>query len=126
VLKEKPAEAQITSHALMLRSGMIRQQASGIYTWLPLGLKVLDNVKSIIQKNMNAAGCIEMLMPCIQSADLWIKSGRYDAYGKETLRMKDRNDNELLFGPTNEEVIRNTPIRNPLIWINNSLEKNTK
>ncbi len=107
VLKEKPAEAQITSHALMLRAGMIRQQASGIYTWLPLGLRVLDNVKSIIQKNMDKAGCIELLMPCIQPAELWIKSGRYDAYGKETLRMKDRNDNELLFGPTNEEVITN-------------------
>ncbi|MGV2431939.1 MAG UNVERIFIED_CONTAM: proline--tRNA ligase [Rickettsiaceae bacterium] len=105
VLKEKPAESQVTSHALMLRAGMIRQLASGIYIWLPLGLKVLENVKAIIRKNMDQVGCVEMLMPCIQSAELWIKSGRYDAYGKETLRMKDRHDNELLFGPTNEEVI---------------------
>lgn len=105
VLKEKPAEAQVTSHAYMLRAGMIRQLASGIYVWLPLGLKTLENVKKIIQKNMNEAGCIEFLMPCIQPAELWKQSGRYDAYGKETMRITDRNDNELLLGPTGEEVI---------------------
>ncbi len=105
VLKEKPAEAQVTSHSLMLRAGMIRQQSSGIYIWLPLGLKVLENVKSIVRKNMDAAGCIEMLMPCIQPAELWVESGRYDDYGSEMLRIIDRNDNKLLFGPTNEEVV---------------------
>ena len=105
VLKENPTEAQVTSHSLMLRAGMIRQQSSGIYIWLPLGLKVLRNVQEIIRMNMNAAGCIEMLMPCVQPAELWIESGRYDSYGKEMLRFKDRHDNEMLFGPTNEEVI---------------------
>jgi len=105
VLKEKPAEAQVTSHALMLRAGMIRQQASGIYTWLPLGLKVLQNIQDIVRENMNKAGCIELLMPCIQPAELWHESGRYDAYGKEMLRITDRHDSQLLFGPTNEEVI---------------------
>ena len=105
VLKEMPSEAQVVSHALMLRAGMIRQQSSGIYIWLPLGLKVLENVKSIIRNNMNAAGCTELLMPCIQPSELWIESGRYDSYGKEMLRIIDRNDNHLLFSPTNEEVI---------------------
>jgi prolyl-tRNA synthetase len=105
VLKEKPAEAQVASHALMLRAGMIRQQASGIYSWLPLGLKVLQNISEIVRKSMNEAGCIELLMPCMQPAELWIESGRYEAYGKEMLRIKDRHDNDLLFGPTAEEVI---------------------
>lgn len=105
VLKEKPAEAQVTSHALMLRAGMIRQQASGIYSWLPLGLKVLQNIQAIVRKNMEAAGCIEVLMPCMQPAELWIESERYDAYGKEMLRITDRHDNHMLFGPTNEEMI---------------------
>ena len=104
-LKENPSEAQVTSHSLMLRAGMIRQQSSGIYIWLPLGLKVLRNVQRIIRMNMNAVGCIELLMPCVQPAELWIESGRYDSYGKEMLRFKDRHDNEMLFGPTNEEVI---------------------
>lgn len=107
VLKEKPSEAQVTSHSLMLRAGMIRQLASGIYVWLPLGLKVLENVKEIVRKHMNQAGCVELLMPCIQPAELWHKSGRYEAYGKETMRIIDRNDNELLLGPTAEEVIAN-------------------
>jgi prolyl-tRNA synthetase len=105
VLKEKPLEAQIISHSLMLRSAMIRQQTAGIYSWLPLGLKVLKNIENIIRLNMNAARCIELLMPCVQSADLWIESGRFDDYGKEMLRFQDRHDNTLLFGPTNEEVI---------------------
>ena len=105
VLKEKPAEAQIVSHTLMLRAGMIRQQNSGIYVWLPLGLKVLQNIQKIVVENMNASGCIELLMPTIQPAELWQASGRYDNYGKEMLRIVDRHDNNLLFGPTNEEVI---------------------
>lgn len=105
VLKEQPQESQIISHSLMLRSGMIRQQAAGIYTWLPLGLKVLKNIENIVRFNMNAVGCIELLMPCIQPAELWIESGRFDNYGKEMLRFKDRHENMLLFGPTNEDMI---------------------
>lgn len=105
VLKENPVEAKVTSHSLMLRSGMIRQQASGIYTWLPLGLKVLKNVENIVRKHMNEAGAIELLMPCIQPAELWKQSGRYEAYGKETMIITDRHNNELLLGPTAEEVI---------------------
>lgn len=105
VLKEKPAEAQITSHSLMLRSGMISQLASGIYVWLPLGLKVLKNVEKIIRKHMDEAGAIELQMPCMQPAELWKKSGRYDAYGKETIKFLDRHDNEMLLGPSGEEVV---------------------
>ena len=105
VLKEKPAEAQVTSHALMLRAGMMKQQCSGIYTWLPLGLKALRNVQNIVHTNMQKIGAIELLMPCIQSAELWEESGRYEDYGKEMLRIVDRHDSRLLFGPTNEEVI---------------------
>lgn len=105
ILKENPKEAEIASHRLMLRSGMIRQQASGIYTWLPLGKKVLDKVCNIIREEQNRAGALEILMPTIQSADLWRESGRYDAYGLEMLRIKDRQERELLFGPTNEEMI---------------------
>lgn len=105
VLKEQPIEAQVISHSLMLRSGMIRQQAAGIYSWLPLGLKVLKNIESIVRLNMNAAGCIELLMPCAQPAELWIESGRYEAYGKEMLRFKDRHENMLLFGPSGEDMI---------------------
>lgn len=105
VLKENPAEAKVVSHLLMLRAGMIRQQSSGLYIWLPLGLKVLKNIEEIVRFNMHAIGGIELLMPCIQPAELWLESGRYDDYGKEMLRIKDRHDNDLLFGPTNEEVI---------------------
>lgn len=105
VLKDQPAEASVVSHALMLRSGMIRQHASGIYNWLPLGLKVLKNVEKIVRFNMDASGFVEILMPCVQSAQLWKESGRYDDYGKEMLRFCDRHDHELLFGPTNEEVV---------------------
>lgn len=105
VLKDKPAEASVVSHALMLRSGMIRQHASGVYNWLPLGLKVLKNVERIVRFNMDAAGFIEILMPCVQTAELWKESGRYEAYGKEMLRFKDRHDHELLYGPTNEEAV---------------------
>lgn len=105
VLKEKPAESQIVSHTLMFRSGMIRQSAAGIYNWLPLGLKVLKNIEKIIRFNMDAAGFIEILMPCVQDGELWRQTGRLDVYGKEMLRFKDRHNHDLLFGPTNEEVV---------------------
>jgi prolyl-tRNA synthetase len=104
-LKENPVDATIVSHQLMIRAGMIRQTASGIYTWLPLGLKVLRKVEKIIRDEMNAAGALEVLMPTIQPAELWQESGRYDAYGKEMLRIKDRHDRDILYGPTHEEVI---------------------
>ncbi len=104
-LKETPAEAQIASHRLMLRAGMIRQMASGIYAWLPTGLRVLSKISQIVREEQDAIGAQELLMPTIQSADLWRESGRYDAYGKEMLRITDRHDRELLYGPTNEEMI---------------------
>jgi len=104
-LKETPAEAQIVSHRLMLRAGLVRQMASGIYAWLPAGLRVLSKIEEIVRQEQDAAGAQEMLMPTIQSADLWRESGRYDAYGKEMLRITDRHERELLFGPTNEEMI---------------------
>ncbi len=102
---DTPSDATIVSHKLMLRAGMIRQSASGIYTWLPLGLKVLNNITKITANEMKKAGSIELLMPTIQPADLWQESGRFDAYGPEMLRMKDRHEREILFGPTNEELI---------------------
>ncbi len=103
--KDIPAEAEIISHQLMIRSGMIKQSSAGIYSWLPLGLKVLKNIENIVREEQNNAGAIELLMPTIQSADLWIKSGRYDDYGKEMLRIQDRGGREMLYGPTNEELI---------------------
>ena len=105
VLKQNPAEAQITSHRLMLRAGMMRQEAAGIYAWLPLGLRVLKKVEQIVREEMNRAGAIEILMPTLQLADLWRESGRYEAYGAEMLRITDRHDRELLYGPTNEEMV---------------------
>ena len=105
ILKESPSEAKIKSHQLMLRSGMIRQSSSGIYSWLPLGFKVLKNIEKIVRQEQNKAGAIELLMPTIQSAEIWKESGRYDDYGKEMLRIKDRQDRDLLYGPTNEELI---------------------
>ena len=105
VLKETPNEAQIVSHRLMLRAGMIRQEAAGIYAWLPLGLRVLQKVEAIVREEMDRAGAVQMLMPTLQLADLWRESGRYDAYGPEMLRIKDRHDRELLYGPTNEEMV---------------------
>jgi prolyl-tRNA synthetase len=105
VLKEEPKDAEIVSHRLMLRAGMIRQQAAGLYAWLPLGYKVLRKIQNIIEEEQARAGAVQMLMPTIQSADLWRESGRYDDYGKEMLRITDRHDRDLLFGPTNEEVI---------------------
>ena len=104
-LKEDPAEAQIASHRLMLRAGMVRQASAGIYSWLPLGHRVLKRVEQIVREEQDAAGCQEMLMPTIQAADLWRESGRYDGYGLEMLRIKDRHDREMLYGPTNEEQI---------------------
>jgi prolyl-tRNA synthetase len=105
ILRETPKEAEIVSHRLMLRAGMIRQEAAGIYAWLPLGLRVLKKIEEIVREEQDRAGAIELLMPTIQSAELWRESGRYDAYGKEMLRISDRHEREMLFGPTNEEMI---------------------
>jgi prolyl-tRNA synthetase len=105
VLKETPSEAQIVSHRYMLRAGMIRQEAAGIYAWLPLGFRVLKKVEQIVREEMDRAGAVELLMPTLQLADLWRESGRYDAYGPEMLRIADRHERELLYGPTNEEMI---------------------
>ena len=105
VLKETPAEAQIASHRLMLRAGMIKQASAGIYSWLPLGYRVLRRIEQIVHEEQQRAGHIPMLMPTLQSADLWRESGRYDAYGPEMLRFRDRQDREMLYGPTNEELI---------------------
>ncbi|HVF83351.1 MAG TPA: proline--tRNA ligase [Sphingomicrobium sp.] len=105
VLKESPSDAQIVSHKLMLRAGLVRQTAAGIYAWLPLGLRVLRKIEQIVRAEQDRAGSIEMLMPTMQSADLWRESGRYDAYGPEMLRIRDRHDREMLYGPTNEEML---------------------
>lgn len=105
VLKETPADATIASHKYMLRAGMIKQNSAGIYSWLPLGFKVLKKIEQIVREEQNKAGAIEMLMPTIQSADLWKETGRYDAYGPEMLRITDRHEREMLFGPTNEDMI---------------------
>ncbi len=105
VLKETPAEAQIVSHRLMLRAGMIRQASAGIYSWLPLGYKVLRRIEDIVHEEQQRAGHIPVLMPTIQSADLWRESGRYDDYGQEMLRIRDRHERDMLYGPTNEELI---------------------
>lgn len=104
-LRETPAEAEIVSHRLMLRAGLVRQASAGIYSWLPLGKRVLAKIERIVREEQNAAGAQEILMPTIQSADLWRKSGRYDAYGAEMLRIRDRQDRDLLYGPTNEEQV---------------------
>ncbi len=105
VLRETPKEAEIVSHQLMLRAGMVRQSAAGIYSWLPLGLRVLKKIEGVIREEQNRAGAVELLMPTIQSADLWRESGRYEAYGKEMLRITDRHERDILYGPTAEEVI---------------------
>lgn len=105
VLKENPKEAQIASHRLMLRAGMIQQSSAGIYSWLPLGLKVLSKIESIVREEQNKAGAVEIKMPTIQPAELWQESGRYDDYGLEMLRLKDRHDRDMLYGPTNEEQV---------------------
>ena len=104
-LKETPAEAQIMSHRLMLRAGLVRQTSAGIYAWLPLGFRVLRRIERIVREEQDAAGAQEMLMPTLQPAELWRQSGRYEDYGKEMLRIRDRQERELLYGPTNEEMI---------------------
>lgn len=105
ILKETPKEAEIVSHRLMLRAGMLRQEAAGIYAWLPLGFRVLKKIEKIVREEQDRAGALELLMPTLQLADLWRESGRYDAYGPEMLRIQDRHKRELLYGPTNEEMI---------------------
>src|SRR6185436_6068046 len=105
ILREVPKEAEIVSHRLMLRAGMMRQEAAGIYAWLPLGFRVLKKIEQIVREEQDRAGAIELLMPTLQLADLWRESGRYDAYGPEMLRIQDRHDRELLYGPTNEDMI---------------------
>src|SRR5215469_14774984 len=105
ILRETPKEAEIVSHRLMLRAGMIRQAGAGIYTWLPLGFRVLKKIERIVREEQDRSGAVELLMPTLQQADLWRESGRYDAYGKEMLRITDRHERELLYGPTNEEQI---------------------
>jgi prolyl-tRNA synthetase len=105
ILKETPKEADIVSHRLMLRAGMIRQQSAGIYSWLPLGHRVLKKIEQIVREEQDRSGAVELLMPTIQSADLWRESGRYDDYGKEMLRITDRHDRDMLYGPTNEEMV---------------------
>jgi prolyl-tRNA synthetase len=105
LLRETPKEAEIASHRLMLRAGMVRQEAAGIYAWLPLGFRVLKKIEEIVRQEQNRAGAIELLMPTLQLADLWRESGRYDAYGPEMLRITDRHERDMLYGPTNEEMI---------------------
>ena len=105
LLKETPSDATIASHRYMLRAGMVKQDSAGIYIWLPLGFKVLKKIEQIVREEQNKAGAVEMLMPTIQSANHWKETGRYDAYGPEMLRIKDRGDRELLYGPTNEDMI---------------------
>src|SRR5271155_4286503 len=104
-LRENPSEAKIVSHRLMLRAGMIRQATAGIYSWLPLGFRVLKKIEQIVREEQDRAGAQEMLMPTLQPAELWRESGRYDDYGKEMLRITDRHDAGLLYGPTTEELI---------------------
>src|ERR1700723_2806397 len=105
ILRETPKEAEVVSHRVVLRRGMIRQEAAGIYAFLPLGLRVLTKVCQIVREEQDRSGAIELLMPTIQSADLWRESGRYEAYGKEMLRIKDRHERDMLYGPTNEEQV---------------------
>ena len=105
ILRETPKEAEIVSHRLMLRAGLIRQEAAGIYAFLPLGHRVLQKVCKIVREEQDRAGAIEMLMPTVQPAELWREIGRYDVYGKEMLRLQDRHERDMLYGPTNEEMI---------------------
>ena len=103
--KEKPIDAKIPSHQLMIRSGMIKQESAGIYSWLPIGLKVLKKIEKIVREEQEKAGAIEILMPTLQSSELWSESGRYDSYGDEMLRITDRHSRTLVYGPTNEEQV---------------------
>src|SRR5689334_17302180 len=104
-LKEAPSEAEVISHKLMLRAGLIKRLTSGVYTWMPLGLRVLRKVENIIREEMNRSGAIELFMPAVQPAELWIESTRWEQYGPELLRIKDRHKRDFCFGPTHEEVI---------------------
>lgn len=104
-LKETPADAEVVSHQLMLRAGLIRRLASGMYTWLPLGYRVLRKVENIVREEMDRAGALELLMPAVQPAELWQESGRWEQYGPELLRIRDRHDRDFCFGPTHEEII---------------------
>ncbi|MBR7002156.1 MAG: proline--tRNA ligase, partial [Neisseriaceae bacterium] len=104
-LKEAPAEAELASHRLMLRSGLIRRISSGLYAWLPMGLRVVRKVENIVREEMNKAGAIELLMPMVQPAELWQESGRWEFYGKELLRLQDRHERDFCLGPTHEEII---------------------
>src|SRR5512134_313696 len=104
ILKENPKEAEIVSHRLMLRAGMIRQEAAGIYAWLPLGFRVLKKIEQIVREEQDRAGALELLMPTLQLAEIWKESGRYEVYGKEMLPISDRHDREMLYRPTKEEV----------------------
>ena len=103
--KDTPSDAEVISHKLMIRSGMIKKLASGLYTWMPLGLKILKRIENIIRKEMNRVGALEIFMPAIQPAELWKESGRWDKYGPELLRISDRHDRDFCFGPTHEEII---------------------
>ena len=105
ILRETPKDAEIISHRLMLRAGMVRQESAGIYAWLPFGHRALAKITQIVREEQDRSGALELLMPTIQSAELWRESGRYDAYGKEMLRISDRHERDMLFGPTNEEMI---------------------
>jgi len=105
IIKDLPTEAKIKSHQLMLRTGMIKQSSAGIYSWLPLGFKIMKQIEQIVREEQNAIGAQEMLMPTIQSSEIWKESGRYEDYGEEMLRIKDRQGREMLYGPTNEELI---------------------
>src|ERR1700675_2656955 len=105
LLRDDPKEAEIVSHRLMLRAGLVRQSSAGIYSWLPLGLRVLSKIERIVREEQDRAGALELLMPTIQPAEIWRESGRYDVYGKEMLRIADRHEREMLYGPTNEELI---------------------
>ena len=113
ITKDLPAEAKIKSHQLMLRSGMIKQSSAGIYSWLPLGFKVMKKIEQIVREEQNKIGAQEMLMPTIQSAEIWKESGRYNDYGEEMLRIKDRQNREMLYGPTNEESVSYTHLTLP-------------
>src|SRR6201992_1825492 len=110
-MKETPAEAQIASHRLMLRAGLVRQTSAGIYAWLPLGYRVLRNIEQIVREEQNVAGAQEILMPTIQPAELWRESGRYDDYGKEMLRIRDRHERDMLYGPPKEEMVTDLFLR---------------
>ena len=105
ILKNNPSEAKIKSHQLMLRTGMIKQSSAGIYSWLPLGFKVMKKIEKIVREEQDRIGAQEILMPTIQSSDIWKESGRYEDYGEEMLRIKDRQNREMLYGPTNEELV---------------------